>query len=139
MAADREDILARLVRAGHEIACDIIAASGPMLTRREVLELTGWRGVDLDRRAGAKGVLAVKDPDSEDDLFPAWQFSGGKVIPGFRDVLEILDPANPVEALVFFQTPVYPSQKSPIEMLRAGDKAGARLAAKQATGGHGGR
>lgn len=61
------------------------------LTRRQVLDLPGMSEASLRRHIGARDVVAV---DSDDTLFPAWQFDGdGSLVVGVDQLVAIFDNA----------------------------------------------
>lgn len=95
-------------------------AAEPTLETGAVCELLGVTRETIRKKIERKQLLALPKGDT-DRVFPVFQFEGGKVLPGIKEVLGTLDTDSPFVALSFFLSrgPSF-GNKTVIEALRVG-------------------
>ena len=92
----------------------------PCLETGAVCKLLGVSRETIRKKVDRKQLLALPK-GSEDRLFPAFQFKEGEVLPGIREVLEVLPTDSPFVALSFLlsRSPLF-RNKTALEALKAG-------------------
>jgi|ERR1041385_4126798 excisionase family DNA binding protein len=92
----------------------------PCLETGEVCKLLGVSRETIRKKVDRKQLLALPK-GSEDRVFPAFQFKEGEVLPGIKEVLEILSTDSPFVALSFLlsRSPLF-RNKTALEALKAG-------------------
>ena len=106
---------------------DLLADS---LTAPQVAALLGTSRQTPHERARAGALLAARDGGFL--RFPAWQFDAATpdgVVTGLPDVVRALDDTPPLDKIAWFVTPKALLGRTPLEALKAGDRAEVLLAA----------
>lgn len=94
-------------------------AAEPSLQTGEVCDFLGASRGTIGRKVLRKELLAL--PQDESQVFPAFQFQKGTVLPGVKEVLKGLNTDSPFVALSFFlsRSPSF-NNKRAIDALRSG-------------------
>lgn len=114
------DKRALLKQRGRESIRQILAESGGVYATDEVAELLGISLDEVSTLVEERGLLAI-ELDGE-VLFPTWQFDENGIIPGFVDIMRMLDTASPVGIVRFFLTHEEALSRTPIDSLEEGDR-----------------
>jgi hypothetical protein len=96
----------------------------------EVADLLGITPDGVRKRTRRGRLLAV--PHGEHSLYPAFQFDAGIVVPGFEDILALLDTDSAPAKVRFFVTPDAELDARPIDALRGGDAGQRALVERKA-------
>ena len=105
---------------GLERVAELRKMGEPYLETGQVCDLLGVSRETVRKKVERKQILALPR-GSEDRAFPAFQFKEGAVLPGVKEVLEILPTDSPFVALSFLlsQSPFF-GNKTAIDALQAG-------------------
>lgn len=129
------DPLAKARTRGARIKRDLLMESGGSLGAGKVAELLKISRQGVSKRRQSNALLALKA--GERFVFPAWQFSGGNVLPGLKRVLRAFTIEDPWMRLAFFFNAESRLEgRRPVDVLRDGDVE-AVCAAAAAYGEHG--
>src|SRR5687767_9227777 len=92
------------LQRGRAAKTRLLAAEGGCLSAGGMAELLGISRQAVDKRRAAGQLLAVRDREGADWLYPLWQLQGGALLPGLERVLRVLFDAghDGWAALVFF-------------------------------------
>jgi len=92
----------------------------PCLDTGQVCKLLGVSRETIRKKVDRKQLLALPK-GSEDRVFPAFQFKEGELLPGMKEVLEVLPGDSPFVALSFLlsRSPFF-RNKTAVDALKAG-------------------
>jgi len=92
----------------------------PCLGTGQVCKLLGVSRETIRKKVDRKQLLALPK-GSEDRVFPAFQFKEGELLPGIKEVLEVLPGDSPFVALSFLlsRSPFF-RNKTAVDALKAG-------------------
>lgn len=113
------------LQRGRAAKARLLAAEGGCVSAGSMAELLGISRQAVDKRRAAGQLLALRDREGADWLYPLWQLQAGSVVPGLERVLRALLDAkhDGWAALVFFlESEVADGQRTPLEALHAGDE-----------------
>lgn len=119
---DREEdplVVARL--RGRQASLALVSSEGGTLSTAQVAELLDISRQAVNKRRQAGRLLALP-LGSRGFAYPAWQFAGGDVLPGFVAVLEKLADHDPwMQARFFLMANKRLGDARPLEALRKGN------------------
>lgn len=125
------DPLAAAKARGIEKQRDLLAAEGGAVGVDELASALRISRQAVDKRRRAGKLLALPRGGHR-WVFPAWQVARGRTVPGLEEVLSALGGRDPWSQLIFFLTPDRPlGNRSPLQVLRAGDRAAVVRAAER--------
>jgi hypothetical protein len=125
------DPLAAAKARGIEKQRDLLAAEGGAVGVDELASALRISRQAVDKRRRAGKLLALPRGGHR-WVFPAWQVARGRTVPGLEEVLSALGGHDPWSALIFFLTPDrLLNNRSPLQALRAGDRAAVVRAAER--------
>jgi hypothetical protein len=115
------DPLAIARARGEQAKRDIVAAQGDTLDAAQVATRLGWDLAKVEDRRQDGLLLAL--PVAPGELrFPAWQFTGGGLLPGLEDVLRVLPAPDPWSRVTFFTDgDPFLGGRTPLELLQGGE------------------
>ncbi len=123
--------LAAAKARGIEKQRDLLAAEGGAVGVDELASALRISRQAVDKRRRAGKLLALPRGGHR-WVFPAWQVARGRTVPGLEEVLSALGGHDPWSALIFFLTPDrLLNNRSPLQALRAGDRAAVVRAAER--------
>jgi hypothetical protein len=108
------------VQARGELARQQLAsAEGGALSRRQTARLLGLSETAVTRRWRTFRLVAWQDRRLV--FFPAWQFAGGKLLPGVADVLQTFRSQDQWRIMRYFLSKrASLKNQRPLELLRCG-------------------
>lgn len=125
------DPLAAAKARGIEKQRDLLAAEGGAVGVDELASALRISRQAVDKRRRAGKLLALPRGGHR-WVFPGWQVARGRTVPGLEEVLSALGGHDPWSALIFFLTPDrLLNNRSPLQALRAGDRAAVVRAAER--------
>ena len=125
------DPLAAAKARGIEKQRDLLAAEGGAVGVEELAHALHVSRQAVDKRRRAGKLLALPRGGHR-WVFPAWQVSRGRTLPGLEEVLSGLGGRDPWSALIFFLAPDrLLNSRSPLQALRSGDLAAVVRAAER--------
>jgi hypothetical protein len=114
--------------AALEAEDDLIQRAGGLKDAKWVAEYLGISPKSVAAKARRNELLAITRGDR--NLYPAFQFQDGQVVPGLREILQTLPLANGWSRLVFLLTPDPGlDDRTPLDAIRADRDAVLALAA----------
>jgi len=117
----RDDPLAGARLRGLAARQDLLSREGGTLRVQEVAELLRLSRQAVHKRHLAGRLLAI-DCGRHGDVYPAWQFVPGGVLPGLEEVLRVLAGHDPWMQLAFFVSENAALESgTPLEALRRDD------------------
>lgn len=123
--------LAAAKARGIEKQRDLLAAEGGAVGVDELASALRISRQAVDKRRRAGKLLALPRGGHR-WVFPGWQVARGRTVPGLEEVLSALGGRDPWSQLIFFLTPDRPlGNRSPLQVLRAGDRAAVVRAAER--------
>lgn len=123
--------LAAAKARGIEKQRDLLAAEGGAVGVDELASALRISRQAVDKRRRAGKLLALPRGGHR-WVFPGWQVARGRTVPGLEEVLSALGGHDPWSALIFFLTPDrLLNNRSPLQALRAGDRAAVVRAAER--------
>ena len=135
-ALQAADPLAPALVQGIEAKKRLLDEHGGVLTSEQVAKRIGLTHQAVEKRR-SKGKLIAVSKGRRGYLYPAWQFTGGSVLPGLERVLDALSAHDEWTRIIFFVNGnVRLSGRTPLEALKGGDFDSV-IAAAEAYGEHG--
>jgi hypothetical protein len=126
----RDDPLAGAKLRGLAARQDLLSREGGTLGVQEVADLLQLSRQAVHKRHRAGRLLAI-DCGRHGDVYPAWQFVPGGVLPGLEEVLQVLAGMDPWMQLAFFVNEnLALDGETPLAALRGNDLAAALRAAR---------
>ena len=102
-----------------------------MLTAGEIGSTLGSTRQAVDNRRKRKTLIAVQ-LGKRGYRYPAWQFSGGQVLPGLDRILRVLGDLTPWMQMAFFLNDnAWLKNRRPLDLLRLGEIEPVLMAAQQ--------
>jgi len=125
------DPLAPARLRGLEVRQRLLEAEGGVLTAGEVGSTLGITRQAVDNRRKRKTLIAVQ-LGKRGYRYPAWQFSGGQVLPGLDRILRVLGDLTPWMQMAFFLNDnAWLKNRRPLDLLRLGEIEPVLMAAQQ--------
>ena len=129
--------------SGRELALAVAEPRNELVVLNALQRPEAWAGVEelaqalhvsrqaVDKRRRAGKLLALPRGGHR-WVFPAWQVSRGRTLPGLEEVLSALAGRDPWSQLIFFLAPDrLLDHRSPLQALRGGDLAAVVRAAER--------
>jgi len=113
------DPLAAARQRAAELKRHVLEAEGGALTVADVAKRLGISKQAVDKRRRARTLLALAT--ARGFLYPAWQFADEGMLPGFPQVLAVLDAAPWTQASWFLTGDSRLGDARPVDALRRGE------------------
>lgn len=128
-----DPLVLEALQRGRAAKTRLLAAEGGCIAVGRMAGCLGISRQAVDKRRALGQLLAVREREGADWLYPIWQLHDGSLLPGLERVLRVLfgnAPGDVWSALIFFlETEIGDGERTPLAALRSGDEDAALHAA----------